>query len=86
MLTIVSTEPPPIASRMALAQALRERRAELGVTQMQLAIAAGVGRGVVQKLETGRGTVTLDSALAIVAALSLDLHLARRGAGPRDGG
>lgn len=80
MLTIVSTFPDPVSTRPALAAAVKARRAELGWTQNDLALGAGVGRGVVQKLETGRGTVTIDSVLAILAALSLDLHLAGRDA------
>lgn len=80
MLAIVSTTSHPIATASALAEAVRRRRAEFHWTQNDLAIGAGVGRGVVQKLETGRGTVTLDSLLPILTALGLDLHLT-----PRDG-
>jgi len=77
----MSRAPGTIDTRTVLGATVRARRGELGWTQNDLAVGAGVGRGVVQKLETGRGTVTVDSALAILAALSLDLRLV-----PRDRG
>jgi len=39
---------------------------------------ANVSRGVVQKLEQGRGTVGLDNALRILHILSLDLAVQSR--------
>jgi transcriptional regulator with XRE-family HTH domain len=75
MLTIVSSR---VTDRRALGRLVRERRRARSLTQADLAAAAGVGRGVLQKLETGRGDVTVTGALAILSALSLDVDLVER--------
>ena len=80
MLTIVSMDQIRFGDAGELGQIVRRARRAQRLTQEELALAAGVGRGVVQKLERGRGLVRLDSALAILAALSLDVRLVARGA------
>ncbi len=77
MLMIVST-PRKLDSQQAIGDLVRRTRRAGGFSQAELATAAGVGRGVLQKLEKGRGTVTLDSALRILAALSMDLSITER--------
>ncbi len=77
MLIIVSNQ-QKIDSRQSIGQLIRKSRRARRFSQVDLATAAGVGRGVVQKIEEGRGTVTLDSALRILAALSLDVAIADR--------
>jgi HTH-type transcriptional regulator/antitoxin HipB len=74
----LSGETAPIRSVEDLGRAVRARRRERHLTQRQLAAAAGVGRGVLQKLESGRGTVTADSLLRIVTALSLEMIVRER--------
>ena len=61
-----------------LGRAVRSARKAEGFTQEQVALASGVARGVVVRLETGSGGVRLESALAILSALSLDIALLPR--------
>jgi transcriptional regulator with XRE-family HTH domain len=75
MLTIMSSR---VTDRRELGRLVRERRRARSLTQADLAAAAGVGRGVLQKLETGRGEVTVTGVLAILSALSLDVDLVER--------
>jgi transcriptional regulator with XRE-family HTH domain len=79
MLTIVSAGlPVQVTSPADFGAAFRQRRRERSLTQLQVAAAAGVGRGVLQKLESARGTVTVDSMLRIATALSLDVVIRPR--------
>ncbi|MGH7609165.1 MAG: helix-turn-helix domain-containing protein [Candidatus Dormibacteria bacterium] len=64
----------------ALGHLIRTRRRALRLTQAELAARANISRGVLQKLEEGRGTVTMDSVLRIVSLLSADLVLRDRSA------
>ncbi len=57
---------------------VRDRRLQLGLTQLDLADLSGVGVSSVRGLEAGRETVTLVVALAVLEALGLGL-----GVGPR---
>ncbi|KQS67663.1 helix-turn-helix domain-containing protein [Modestobacter sp. Leaf380] len=57
---------------------VRDRRLQLGLTQLDLAELAGVGVSSVRGLEAGRESVTLVIALAVLEALGLGL-----GVGPR---
>jgi len=61
-----------------LGAAIKQARALRHLTQTALAEHANVSRGVVQKLEQGRGTVGLDNALRILHILSLDLAVQSR--------
>ena len=67
--------------RGALAAVLVARRQELDLSQGELADLAGVARGPVVRLETGR-PVSLEALLAILEVLGLHLDLVR-GADPR---
>lgn len=60
----------------AVIKAARKRRR---LTQTQLAAYANLSRGVVQKLEEGRGTVALENAVRILNTLSIDLTVQPRG-------
>lgn len=59
-------------------EAIRRARAARRLTQVQLAEHANVSRGVLQKLEEGRGTVALDNLLKLLHILSLDLEVHSR--------
>lgn len=59
---------------IAIKQARRKQR----LTQAALAEHANVSRGVVQKLEEGRGTVALENVLRLLHTLSLDLTVQPR--------
>jgi transcriptional regulator with XRE-family HTH domain len=79
MLTIVS--PTPIWKTADIAKWIRAARKQRGWNQTELAERANVSRGVVQKLEEGRGTtVNLDTVLSLLRTLSLDLTVEPRSA------
>ena len=52
-----------------LGQAVRAARHQLGLTQPQLALAAGVGIRFVVELEAGKPTVRLEKVLCVLHAL-----------------
>jgi transcriptional regulator with XRE-family HTH domain len=90
MLTIASTAVPqgamlmivsigtPVHSAKDLGETVRRARREQRLTQIGLAERANVARGVVQKLESGRGTVNLPTVLKVLRTLSLDLVVSSR--------
>lgn len=59
----------PIDSTQALGAALRAARKQLGLTQADLALAAGVGMRFVVDLEAGKPTVRLEQVLRVIDAL-----------------
>lgn len=61
--------PTPIDTPQALGQAVRAARHQLGLTQHQLALAAGVGIRFVVELEAGKPTVRLEKVLCVLHAL-----------------
>ncbi|MGB3772135.1 MAG: helix-turn-helix domain-containing protein [Rhodococcus sp. (in: high G+C Gram-positive bacteria)] len=62
----------------ALARAFSTRRHELGLTQSELALLAGVGRSTVQGIEGGKESAQLDGVTAVADALGCDLALVTR--------
>ena len=58
-----------IDSPKTLGQAVRAARHQLGLTQPQLALAAGVGIRFVVELEAGKPTVRLEKVLCVLHAL-----------------
>ncbi len=82
MLTIMSTE--RVFTSKDLGRAIKAARPRRGLNQIELAQHANVSRGVVQKLEEGRGTVALDNALKLLHILSLDLVVQSRSDHGRD--
>ncbi len=77
MLAMMSTQ--PIFTARDAGQVLKAARRRRRVTQIELAQHANVSRGVVQKLEEGRGTVNLDTLIKIANILGLDIRLVERG-------
>ncbi len=63
-MTITPTPTPP-----ELGAAVLVARSRLGLTQAQLAMAAGVGVRFVVELEAGKPTIRLDSLLKVLHAL-----------------
>lgn len=53
----------------ALGQAARQARKQLGLTQPQLALAAGVGVRFIVDLEAGKPTLRLETLLKVLHAL-----------------
>lgn len=58
-----------------LGNALRAARKHLGLTQPQLALAAGVGVRFIVDLEAGKPTVRLENVLRVIGALGGTLQL-----------
>ena len=77
ILTIVSIR--PIRQSADVARYIRAARRARGWTQAELAQRANASRGVVQKIEEGRGnTANLATVLSLLRAMSLDLSIASR--------
>ncbi len=81
MLTIMSIG--RIFGTKDLGRAIQQARTRRRLTQIELAQHANVSRGVLQKLEGGRGTVSLENALKILNLLSLDLVVSPRANEPK---
>ncbi|MBM3364343.1 MAG: helix-turn-helix transcriptional regulator [Betaproteobacteria bacterium] len=58
-----------------LGNALRSARKQLGLTQPQLALAAGVGVRFIVDLEAGKTTLRLENVLRVIDALGGELQL-----------
>lgn len=59
----------------AIIQTIKQRRAELDVTQELLAELSGVGLRTLKGLEAGKGNPTLETLLKIAEVLGLELKL-----------
>lgn len=64
-----------IQTTKQLGIALRAARKELGLTQPQLALAAGVGVRFIVDLEAGKATLRLENVLRVIDALGGKLQL-----------
>jgi y4mF family transcriptional regulator len=64
-----------ITSPQSLGTVLRASRKRLGLTQADLALAAGVGLRFIVELEAGKPTVRLEQVLRVVDALGSSLTL-----------
>lgn len=65
-----------IRSPQQLGQALRAARKQLGLTQPQLALTAGVGVRFIVDLEAGKPTLRLENVLRVIDALGGEIQLA----------
>ena len=59
--------------RRALATAVKELRARRGLTQEQVAAAAGVSRGYLGELEQGRRRPSFEGVVRVARALEVEL-------------
>lgn len=64
-----------IHNTQQLGQALRAARKHLGLTQSQLALAAGVGVRFIVDLEAGKSTLRLETVLRVIDALGGEINL-----------
>jgi len=64
-------------SSFSLGAAVRRRREELGLNQVELAELAAVSTRFVHTLEAGKPTVRLDKVLDVLRVLGLELRVAR---------
>lgn len=60
--------------RRALAVTIRELRARQGMSQEAVAAEAGLGRGFLSELESGRRRVSFEAVVAIARALDVSLE------------
>ncbi|WP_415878096.1 helix-turn-helix transcriptional regulator [Methylomonas sp. TEB] len=58
-----------IQSTQQLGQALRTARKQLGLTQSEMALTAGVGVRFIVDLEAGKPTVRLETVMRVIEAL-----------------
>lgn len=65
----------PIDTPIALGQTLRAARKRLGLTQPQLALAAGVGVRFIVELEAGKPTLRLENVMRVIDSLGGALAL-----------
>ncbi|MDP2784664.1 MAG: helix-turn-helix transcriptional regulator [Sulfurimicrobium sp.] len=65
----------PIDTPIALGQTLRAARKRLGLTQPQLALAAGVGVRFIVELEAGKPTLRLENVMRVIGSLGGALTL-----------
>ena len=64
-----------IRSPQQLGEVLRAARKQLGLTQPQLALAAGVGVRFIVDLEAGKPTLRLENVLRVIDALGGEINL-----------
>ena len=64
-----------IHTTQQLGQTLRAARKQLGLSQSQLALAAGVGLRFIVDLEAGKPTLQLATVLRVIDALGGELNL-----------
>jgi y4mF family transcriptional regulator len=64
-----------IQTTVQLGAALRAARKQLGLTQPELALAAGVGVRFIVDLEAGKATLRLENVLRVIDALGGTLQL-----------
>ena len=64
-----------IRSPQQLGHALRAARKQLGLTQPQLALAAGVGVRFIVDLDAGKPTLRLENVLRVIDALGGEIQL-----------
>ena len=65
----------PNSPNQLLGGALRRRRRDLGLSQVEVCDLAGVGPAFLYELEHGKPTVRLDKLLKVLEVLSLGLEL-----------
>jgi HTH-type transcriptional regulator/antitoxin HipB len=75
----MSDRPQSLSDPAQLGVVLRQRRKELGLTQIDAAALSNVSPRLLGELERGRASVGLGLVLRVAATLGLDLSLVPRG-------
>src|SRR3982751_6262677 len=70
---LAGTNSSPDDAGMEMAEGLRQRRAELGLSQAALAAAAGVDKRQIRRYEAGEQQPVLSVAVAIAEALKISV-------------
>ena len=65
-----------IVNSVELGVVIRAERKRLGVTQKELAMAAGTGLRFLSELERGKPTSRIEGVFKVLQALGLKLHIA----------
>ncbi|MGI8632013.1 MAG: helix-turn-helix transcriptional regulator [Solirubrobacterales bacterium] len=73
-----SRPPVSVPDAKALGDAIRTRRKAAGLTQGELADAAGTSLRFVSEVERGKPTARLQGVLSLLAELGLELHVKPR--------
>jgi y4mF family transcriptional regulator len=68
----------PVLDSVQLGTRVRHKRKKDGLTQQDLAAVAGVGVRFVSELENGKASVQLNTLLAVLAALGLQLVIVEK--------
>ena len=75
----------PARTPRQIGNLIRRARKQRGWSQSQLAVRVGVRQGTISLIETGNPATKLDTLLAILAALELELQVGSRVTGSRAG-
>lgn len=68
----------PVLDAVDLGRAVRRRRKEAGLTQTELADAAGTSLRFVSEVERGKPTARLQGVMRLLAELGLELSVGQR--------
>jgi y4mF family transcriptional regulator len=66
----------PVLRAADIGQVVRSTRKQLGLTQNDLALAAGTGHRFIRDLEHGKPTCRLETTLRVLDSLGIDVTLA----------
>jgi y4mF family transcriptional regulator len=69
-----------VSDPAGLGRAIRDARRALGITQPNLALAAGVGVRFLVEIESGKPTAQIGKVMRVLSALGVELQLVTRGA------
>jgi HTH-type transcriptional regulator / antitoxin HipB len=68
-----------ITDTLLLGQTIKERRKEMGITQLYLSQATGLSTTFISDVENGKVTAEIGKVLKLVNILGMDLKVERRG-------
>lgn len=71
--SLSDAEPPAARLSRAFGQAVRQHRANLGLSQKDLALSLGVGERFIVDLEAGKPTCQMGKAFAAARAVGIDI-------------
>lgn len=77
-MTPEKTRTEPVNDTVALGRAIRGRRKAAGLTQSDLADAAGTSLRFVSEVERGKPTARLEGVMRLIAELGLGLYIGPR--------
>ena len=66
----------PVSTPVTLGELIRERRRQLGISQLELAGLAGVGPRLIGEMEAGKPTAQIGKVFRVLDRLGLVLNIA----------